>query len=41
MIVLKPSDWNTVKSGLTPGSAVAPAYEAKMTADAFDGCAPA
>lgn len=40
MIVLKPTDWDAVKAGLTPGTAVAPKYEAKMAADSFDGCAP-
>ncbi len=41
MIVLAPEDWDTVKAGLTPGAEVAPKYEAKMDADAFDGCAAA
>jgi glycine cleavage system H protein len=41
MIVLKPDDWENVKAGLTPGSEVAPKYEAKMDADSFDGCAAA
>jgi glycine cleavage system H protein len=39
MIVLRPADWDAVKAALTPGSAVAAKYEAKMDADAFDGCA--
>lgn len=39
MVVLKPADWATVKSTLTPGSEVAPRYEAKMAADGFAGCA--
>ena len=39
MIVLKPADWAAVKGTLTPGSAVAPKYEAKMAADGFAGCA--
>lgn len=38
MIVLKPTDWASVKSNLTPGTAVAPKYEAKMAADGFAGC---
>ncbi len=41
MIVLKPEDWDSVKAGLTPGTEVTAAYEAKMDADAFDGCAAA
>ncbi len=41
MVVLKPTDWATVKATLTPGSQVAPKYEAKMAADGFSGCAPA
>jgi glycine cleavage system H protein len=41
MIVLRPLDWPAVKATLTPGTAVAPVYEAKMAADSFDGCAPA
>jgi glycine cleavage system H protein len=41
MVLLKPSDWASVKAGLTPGSQVAPRYEAKMAADGFAGCAPA
>lgn len=39
LLVLKPDDWDGVKSSLTPGSAVAGPYEAKMTADGFAGCA--
>jgi glycine cleavage system H protein len=39
MIVLKPADWASVKGSLTPGSAVAAKYEAKMAADGFAGCA--
>ena len=38
LIVLRPEDWDTVKATLTPGADVAPAYEAKMAADGFDGC---
>ena len=41
MVVLKPTDWASVKASLTPGSQVAPKYEAKMAADGFAGCAPA
>lgn len=41
MIVLKPEDWDSVRAGLTPGTEVAPAYEKKMDADGFDGCAAA
>ena len=39
LVVLKPDDWASVKGTLTPGTEVAPAYEAKMAADGFDGCA--
>lgn len=38
MVHLQPDDWDSVKSGLTPGSEVAGPYEAKMTADGFEGC---
>jgi len=41
MLVLKPENWAAVKGTLTPGSAVAAKYEAKMEADSFAGCAPA
>jgi glycine cleavage system H protein len=40
VLVLKPNDWASVKPMLTPGSEVAPKYEAKMLADGFTGCAP-
>ncbi|MEX2482471.1 MAG: glycine cleavage system protein H [Gammaproteobacteria bacterium] len=39
MIVLKPVDWEGVRAALTPGVDVTSKYEAKMDADAFDGCA--
>jgi glycine cleavage system H protein len=39
MAVLKPDDWATAKASLTPGAQVAAAYEAKMDADGFSGCA--
>jgi len=39
LIVLKPDDWGSVKGTLTPGAQVAAAYEAKMAADGFAGCA--
>jgi len=39
MVQLKPDDWDSVKASLTPGSAVSGPYEAKMTADGFEGCA--
>ena len=39
LVVLKPEDWATVRATLTPGSEVAPKYEAKMAADGFAGCA--
>jgi len=38
MVQLRPEDWDSVKASLTPGSAVAGPYEAKMTADGFEGC---
>lgn len=38
MVKLAPEDWEQVKSNLTPGSAVAAPYEAKMDADGFAGC---
>jgi glycine cleavage system H protein len=38
MVILKPADWAAVKGTLTPGSQVAPKYEAKMAADGFAGC---
>jgi glycine cleavage system H protein len=38
MVQLKPEDWDSVKGSLTPGSAVAGPYEAKMAADGFEGC---
>lgn len=40
MVILKPKDWAAVKPTLTPGTEVAPKYEAKMAADNFAGCAP-
>lgn len=39
MVILRPADWDSVKAALTPGSAVAAPYEAKMAADGFAGCA--
>ncbi len=38
MVVLKPEDWDNVKTSLTIGSQVQAPYEAKMTADGFAGC---
>jgi len=38
LIILDPVDWASVKPTLTPGSAVAAPYEAKMAADGFAGC---
>lgn len=38
MVILQPDDWDSVKGTLTPGTDVAPAYEAKMDADGFAGC---
>ncbi|KAB2850406.1 MAG: glycine cleavage system protein H [Hyphomicrobiaceae bacterium] len=37
-IILKPADWNAVKTSLTPGANVTQKYEAKMAADGFAGC---
>jgi len=39
MVIIQPEDWDSVKGGLLPGTEVAAAYEAKMAADGFDGCA--
>lgn len=41
MLKVRPADWAAAKATLTPGSAVAGPYEAKMAADAFAGCAAA
>ena len=41
MVKVKPADWVAAKATLIPGTAVAAPYEAKMTADAFAGCAAA
>jgi glycine cleavage system H protein len=41
LVVLKPADWTAAKAALTPGTQVAPKYEAKMAADGFSGCPPA
>ena len=38
LIVLEPEDWQSVRTSLTPGTEVAPMYEAKMDADEFEGC---
>ncbi|MBD3728280.1 MAG: glycine cleavage system protein H [Sphingomonadales bacterium] len=38
LVILQPEDWASVKPTLTPGSAVAAPYEAKMDADGFAGC---
>ncbi len=40
LLRVKPADWAAARSSLTPGTAVAAPYEAKMTADSFAGCAP-
>jgi len=39
LLELAPEGWADVKSGLVTGAAVAAAYEAKMEADGFEGCA--
>ena len=36
---VKPADWAAARATLTPGTAVAGPYEAKMDADKFAGCA--
>ena len=41
MVKVRPADWAAAKAALTPGTAVAPLFEAKMAADQFAGCAPA
>ncbi len=38
IVVLKPEDWESVKSKLTTGTEVSSVYEAKMDADEFAGC---
>lgn len=38
MVILKPENWDEVKSTLTPGPDVAGPYEKKMEADGFAGC---
>ncbi|HEY8594954.1 MAG TPA: glycine cleavage system protein H [Devosiaceae bacterium] len=39
MVKVKPVDFDAARASLTPGSAVAAPYEAKMAADEFVGCA--
>ncbi len=39
LLDLAPEDWDSVKSSLVSGDAMVAAYEAKMDADGFDGCA--
>ena len=39
LVILKANDWAAAKATLTPGTHVAPKYEAKMAADGFSGCA--
>ena len=36
---VRPADWAAARATLTPGTAVAGPYEAKMDADKFAGCA--
>jgi glycine cleavage system H protein len=38
LLVLKPEEWDSVRSTLVPGTQVAGPYEAKMNADGFAGC---
>jgi len=39
LLVIKPTDWDTVRPTLVAGTDVSGPYEAKMTADGFAGCA--
>ncbi len=39
LIVLKPEDWDSVKGSLVTGGDIAAAYEDKMDAEGFGGCA--
>lgn len=39
LVVLKPDDWDAVKSSLVAGEDVIAPYEAKMDAEGFGGCA--
>jgi glycine cleavage system H protein len=39
LLDLAPEDWGSVRSGLLTGEAMTVAYEAKMAADGFEGCA--
>ncbi len=39
LLELKPEDWDSVRPGLLSGGAMVTAYEAKMAADGFEGCA--
>ena len=41
MVKVRPANWAGAKAMLTPGTAVAGPYEAKMAADNFAGCAAA
>jgi glycine cleavage system H protein len=38
LVILKPEEWDSVKSSLVVGSDVAGPYEAKMDAEGFGGC---
>lgn len=39
LLELQPVGWDAVKGGLVTGAAIPAAYEAKMDADGFEGCA--
>lgn len=39
LVIIKPTDWASVKPTLTPGTEVAGPYEKKMAEDGFAGCA--
>lgn len=38
LLRVRPDDWAEAKARLVPGTEVGAPYEAKMTADGFDGC---
>jgi len=38
MVRIKPNNWEADSAALVTGAAVAPAFEAKMNAEGFDGC---
>jgi hypothetical protein len=38
LVILKPEEWDSVKTTLVPGTDVTAPYEAKMDAEGFGGC---